>query len=113
MLGSIRRIGRGIEVNEETLSVDVINSVVEGPGHFLGTDQTLQLMKTEYVYPQQADRLSPDDWQDAGSKDIWQRATEHAREVLNTHWPVYIDKTTDATIRSQFPVHLPAHWSTN
>jgi len=59
------------EVNEETLSVDVINKVVEGASHFLGTDQTMDLMKTEYVYPEQADRQSAADWQDAGSKDIW------------------------------------------
>lgn len=112
MLSSIRRIARGIEVNKETLSVDVINSVVDGPGHFLGTDQTMQLMKTEYVYPEQADRQSPDNWQENGSKDMWQRAGEHASEVLKAHWPVYIDAVTDAAIRSRFPIHLPAHWLT-
>jgi len=110
MLGSIRRIGRGIEVNEETLSVDVINNVVAGAGHFLGADQTMNLMKTEYDYPEQADRQSPADWQDAGSKDIWQRAREHAVVVLNTHRPLYIDSGTDNKIREQFPVRLAPHW---
>jgi len=110
MLGSIRRIGRGIEVNEETLSVDVINQVVAGAGHFLGTDQTMELMKTEYVYPEQADRQSPADWQDAGSKDIWQRAREHVVEVLDTHRPTYINSDTDKAIRSQFAVRLPPYW---
>ncbi len=110
MLGSIRRIGRGIEVNEETLSVDVINNVVEGAGHFLGTDQTMNLMKTEYVYPEQADRQSPADWQDAGSKGSWQRAREHVVEVLNTHRPMHIDSATDDAIRSQFAIRLPPHW---
>ena len=111
MLTSIRRIGRGIEVNDETLSVDVIKSVVEGPGHFLGADQTLDIMKTEYVYPQHADRQSPDDWADAGSKDIWKRAEEKVREILAEHRPIQIDPQTDARIRDQFPVHLPKLWT--
>ena len=42
MLGAINRNVRGIEVNEDTLSVDVIREVcLNGPGHFLGSDQTL------------------------------------------------------------------------
>ena len=42
MLGSINRNVRGIEVNEDTLSVEVIRDVcLNGPGHYLGSDQTL------------------------------------------------------------------------
>jgi trimethylamine--corrinoid protein Co-methyltransferase len=106
MLSNIRRIGRGIEVNEETLSVDVIKSTVEGPGHFLGSQQTMKLMKTEYVYPEQADRSSAADWQDAGSEDMWHRAGEFAREVLASHQPVYIDSEADSKIRAEYPISL-------
>lgn len=110
MLTSIRRILRGIEVTDETLSVDVIKQVVEGPGHFLGADQTLDLMNSEYVYPQQADRGSPDDWFEDGAKDMWKRAEEKAREVMAQHKPVQIDPDTDAKIRAEFPIQLPAMW---
>ena len=51
MLASIHRIARGIEVNDDTLSVDVIADAVAGPGHFLGEAQTMELMETEFVYP--------------------------------------------------------------
>ena len=52
MLGSINRNVRGIEVNDETLSIEVIRDVcLNGPGHYLGHDQTLPLMQTEYIYP--------------------------------------------------------------
>jgi trimethylamine--corrinoid protein Co-methyltransferase len=48
MLGSILRIVRGIEVTDETLSLDVIVDVnVCGPGHYLGHNQTLSLMESE------------------------------------------------------------------
>ena len=111
MLTSIRRIGRGIEVTDETLSVDVIANVVEGEGHFLGAKQTMNLMKTEYDYPQQADRLSPDDWTEAGARDMWQRASETARTILHDHWPVQIDAATDAWIRRQYPIRLAPLWT--
>ena len=107
MLTSIRRILRGIEVSDETLSVDVVKQVVESPGHFLGADQTMELMNTEYVYPEQADRATPDDWLEGGAKDIWKRAEEKARDVLANHRPVHINPETDVRIRNSFPIHLP------
>lgn len=67
MLGSINRNVRGIEVNDETLSLEVITDVcVNGPGHYLGNEQTLSLMQKEYVYPQVANRMSPEEWAEAG-----------------------------------------------
>ncbi len=73
MLSSIRRIARGIEVSDDTLSVDVIAEVVNGPGHFLGARQTMELMESEFVYPRHADRSSPEDWTASGSRDIRDR----------------------------------------
>jgi trimethylamine--corrinoid protein Co-methyltransferase len=111
MLSSIRRIARGIEVTDETLSVDVVAQTVEGPGHYLGAQQTMELMETEYIYPRYADRSSPDDWKDAGSHDMWDHARERARKVLATHHPVQIDPETDALIRERFPIQLDPVWN--
>ena len=110
MLTSIRRIVRGIEVTDETLSVGVIKEAIEGPGHFLGADQTMDLMKTEYVYPEQSDRTTADEWLEAGAKDMWQRAGEKAREILRDHRPIQIDAETDARIRKDFPILLDPLW---
>ena len=110
MLSSIRRIARGIEVSEETLSVDVIADVVAGPGHFLAAPQTMELMESEFVYPRHADRASPSDWADAGATDIWQRATEKAKAVLETHFPEQIAPDVDVEIRSRFPIRLDPLW---
>jgi len=50
-----RRITRGIEVNEDTLAVDVINHV--GPnGHYLREKHTRTHFKTEFWYPNLHDR---------------------------------------------------------
>ena len=105
-LSSIRRIARGIEVTDETISVSVIEDAVLGPGHFLGHDQTMQLMESEYAYPNLADRKSPDEWMEGGSKDCWDRASERAKDLLSSHSPWYIDAQTNALIRDSFPIRL-------
>lgn len=104
ILGASLRAVRGIEVNDETLSVQVIEDAVNGPGHFLGSDQTLSVMETEYIYPSVGDRLSPDDWKDAGSTDVWERAKVRVRELLSTHYPTYIEPDRDAAIRERFDI---------
>ncbi|MCY3637080.1 MAG: trimethylamine methyltransferase family protein [bacterium] len=106
MLGSINRTVRGIEITPETLSTEVIADVVHGEGHFLGHSQTLSLMQTEYVYPQIGDRLSPDDWVDAGARLIEDVAHDYVTEVLNRPKPDHITPEADARIRESFPIHL-------
>lgn len=108
LLGAVLRTVRGIEVNEETLSFDVISEVVHGEGHYLRTDQTLGLMRSEYEYPSLADRSTPGEWEAGGSPDIRQRAGERVRSILSEHYPQYIDPTLDARLREIFPILLPA-----
>ncbi|HXM69779.1 MAG TPA: trimethylamine methyltransferase family protein, partial [Thermoanaerobaculia bacterium] len=73
IIGAAQRTIKGIEVSEERLSFETIRDVcLNGPGHFLGSDQTLQLMQTEYLYPGVADRRSPNDWAERGSLDVLQ-----------------------------------------
>ncbi|MDG1677721.1 MAG: trimethylamine methyltransferase family protein, partial [Tateyamaria sp.] len=48
IIGQALRCVRGIEVNEETLALDQIADVtMNGPGHYLGTEQTLSRMQTD------------------------------------------------------------------
>lgn len=107
MLGMVKRIVRGIEVTDETLSYHVIEDVVHGAGHYLGHEQTLSMMETEFLYPTLADRTSPEEWEENGSLDIRDRAQEKAREILSTHYPTYIDPAVDDIIRDRFPILLP------
>ena len=106
MLGTVMRTVRGIEVNEETLSYEVIRNAVHGEGHFLREEQTLGLMRTEYEYPDLADRSTPDEWRDAGSRDIRESAADRVREILSTHYPECIDSAMDRKIRDRFPIRL-------
>lgn len=107
MIHSIRRIMRGIEVNDDTLSTSVIDDAARGEGHYLGAAQTLSLMQTEYVYPTLSDRNSPDAWRDNGASDMWARARTHVANVLSSHFPSHIAEAADAAVRSRFPIRLP------
>jgi trimethylamine--corrinoid protein Co-methyltransferase len=106
MLGTVLRAIRGIEVNDETLAVEVIEEVVNGAGHFLGHPQTLSLMESEYLFPDLGDRLQPTTWEEAGSLDIRARARARVKETLSTHYPSYIDPAVDAKIRGAFDIRL-------
>lgn len=108
MLGSVMRTIRGIEVTEETLSVNVIADVnLNGPGHYLGHDQTIALMESEYHYPPLSDRKSPREWEDAGSKDILERSRDYVRETLSHHYPTHINDKLDDKLRETFNIKLP------
>ncbi len=106
MLGAINRTVRGIEITPETLSTSVIEQVISGEGHFLGQDQTLSMMQTEYTYPLVGDRLSPDDWKDAGGRSATDRAHDFVTDTLATHRPTHISPDVDAQIRERFDIRL-------
>jgi len=102
-----RRAIRGIEVTEETLSIEVIEETVLGAGHYLGHPQTLALMETEYVYPKIGDRASPEEWEAAGAPSIRERVRDKARAVRDAHFPSTIDPKVDRELRARFPIQLP------
>jgi trimethylamine--corrinoid protein Co-methyltransferase len=104
--GSIMRMVRGIEVTDETLSLDVIEQVCQGEGHFLGTQQSLEMMHSEYYYPHTGDRQSRANWEEDGGLDMWERARSKARHILKTHQPTPIPPEIDAAIRERFEILL-------
>ena len=107
MLGSILRTVKGIEVSDEALSLESIREVcLEGPGHYLGHAQTLDLMQKEYVYPTVGDRASPKEWKEQGATDTVTRARAKVRKILAAHYPTYLKPETDAAIRAAFPIRL-------
>ena len=104
--GAIMRMVRGIEVTDESLSVDVIDQVCRGEGHFLGTQQSLALMQSEYYYPHTADRQRRADWEADGAQDMWERARRKARKILKEHRPAPIPPEIDTVIRERFEILL-------
>ncbi|HCL93579.1 MAG TPA: methyltransferase, partial [Gammaproteobacteria bacterium] len=107
MLGAINRTIRGIEITEESLSVDTIRDVcIGGPSHFLGHNQTMTLMQRDYVYPEVGDRLSPKEWNEMGRPDLLEMARTKVAEILSGSRPSHLSLEMDRQIRDHFPVRL-------
>ena len=108
MLGQCLRCVRGIDVNDDTLSVEVMKSVcLDGPGHYLGHEQTLGLMQTEYIYPALGDRTSPKEWAEIGRPDLVQKAIARKNEILSKIYPTHLPYERDRAVRDAFNIHLP------
>ncbi len=107
MLGQVQRCIKGIEVTEDSVSLDAMKSVcLGGPGHYLGHEQTLSIMQTEYIYPELADRTSPKEWAEIGKPDLIKKAIERKRAILDAPKDLIIDPAIDAKIREKFNIHL-------
>ncbi len=107
IIGATQRTIKGIEVNEDKLSFETIKDVcLNGPGHYLGSAQTLELMQTEYLYPAIGDRRSPNEWTEQGSTDALDRAARRVQTILADHHPTHIPDAVDDEIRQRYPVKL-------
>ena len=87
----------GIPVNDETLAVDVVKEIGIGKD-FLSHDSTYQHMRSLSA-PMIFDRTMREDWEQAGRTDIYAKATEKAREVLETHKPEPLPEDVRKKIR--------------
>ena len=107
LLGQAMRCVRGIEVTEDSVSIDVIRETcLSGPGHYLGSDQTLSLMQTEYIYPALGDRTSPKEWDELGKPDLIQKAIERKEAILSKPSAAQFSPEMDLAIREAFNIHL-------
>ena len=94
----IKYLVQGIPVNDETLAVDVIKEIGVGKD-FLSHASTYKHMRTQ-SQPKLIDRRMREDWQAAGATDIYQRALEEARYILENHKPDPLPDDVLAAIRS-------------
>ncbi|UCB44935.1 MAG: trimethylamine methyltransferase family protein [Spirochaetota bacterium] len=85
IIGMLHRISRGIEVNDDTLALDIIDKV--GPrGSFLAQAHTvLHLREGDLFNPHIFDWNKRDKWITRGAKGLEQRAREKAMDILKNH----------------------------
>ncbi|MCP4333961.1 MAG: methyltransferase, partial [Gammaproteobacteria bacterium] len=75
----------------------------------LGHAQTLARMKTDYLYPELADRRSINEWEQSGSGDDLRDAVrDRVRAILSEHYPGHITADVDAWIRKNYNIVLPS-----
>lgn len=107
ILGQSMRCVRGIEVNKESLSLDTIRDVINGPEHFLGQPQTLDLMQKEYIYPKIGDRSTPKEWEELQKPEMIAKAIKEKRRILDEYFPDHISPELDFELRKKFDIKLP------
>ena len=95
IIGMIKRIGRGVTVNQDTLAYDVIEEV--GPqGQFLTHEHTFRHFRNEFYKPFLSDHQNATQWKDEGGIPIEQRANAKWKEMLENYvepaLPADVDK---------------------
>jgi trimethylamine--corrinoid protein Co-methyltransferase len=96
-IGYGRRITRGIEVNEDSLAVEVIDNV--GPnGHYLRELHTRRYYRNEFWYPNLCDRRNYEEWEMMGKTTMKDRTVARVHDILASHRPSAIKPETERVI---------------
>ncbi len=93
ILGAVFHILKGIEVNEETLAVDLIKEVGIG-GTYITSEHTVKHMREVSWFPSLTNRNRWDVWKSLGGRDMVHEAHERVNEILREHHPTYLDERT-------------------
>jgi trimethylamine:corrinoid methyltransferase-like protein len=98
IIGLVRRILGGIEVSQETLALDLIDSVGPG-GHFLEQEHTLRHFRENW-YPTLLNRTGYITWLQAGGLTYGELANRRARHILESHHPQPLPDEVQAAARA-------------
>ena len=105
MIGSIRRYARGIDVNQETLALDVIRDM----GHradYLWSEHTLAHFQKEIRHSPLAVRCKRDLWEKQGSRTWDERAAVRVQEILQQPEVVHVTAEQERELERIVARHL-------
>lgn len=86
MAAYVKRILRGLTVNEETLALDIIKRVGIG-GNFLADEHTVAHFRREVWLPTSFDRRNWEEWWAGGAKSMVDWARDQKERILAHHQP--------------------------
>jgi trimethylamine--corrinoid protein Co-methyltransferase len=96
--GWVGRFIEGVEINDETLAIDLIEKVGPIPGQYLNTEHTRKWWRKEQFIPKVADREPYPGWIKKGKKDTIALAKERMAEILAKHEPKPLTPEQDKAI---------------
>jgi trimethylamine--corrinoid protein Co-methyltransferase len=91
IIDRVKRILRGVTVDDSSRALDVMNDVGPG-GHYLEHDHTYNRFKAEVWRPTLTDRLNWENWEAAGSKTYRERVHDKVVEILETETEPLMDE---------------------
>ncbi|MER9076653.1 trimethylamine methyltransferase family protein [Mesorhizobium sp. M0904] len=93
------RMTKGIQWDDFDEALSAIRDVGPG-GHYLGHPHTQANFQRAFFIPKLFDNNSIEQWKADGSKDIKQRALEHARHLLGEYQEPKLDPAKDEELRA-------------
>ena len=99
IIAMVKRIMRGIAVDDEHLATHVIDRVGPG-GNFLTDDHTLAHFRTEFWQPRLLDRSRRETWEAGGAKTLGQRVREKVLDIIDNFEPEPLDDAVDKKLRA-------------
>ena len=90
LCGSALRVARGVEVNDDTLALDLIRKV-NYSGHYLAEPHTVEHFRGEHYIPSLLPREPYEAWEKAGGLTALDHARQRARQILEQHQPRVVD----------------------
>lgn len=85
IIAMVKRFMRGIEVNDETLAVEVIDRVGPG-GHHLADEHTMKHFKSETWFPTLINRMRYDEWKNReNASSMGDRVAAQLRDIIKNH----------------------------
>jgi len=103
--GYVKRLVRGIKVNDDTLAVDVIRQT--RTGSYLSTPHTTKHMRSEQWFPSILSRSRWDSWVEKNSLDLLSVAAEKKQRIMNEHTPEPLDPTLEVAIDEVVRKYVP------
>jgi trimethylamine--corrinoid protein Co-methyltransferase len=65
-------------------------------------------MKSDFVYPNHANRQAPEAWLASGAPNINTSARKTVTDTLAHHFPRHISSEIEQDLRARFDIRLPA-----
>ena len=89
VIDQIRRLARGISVDDDMLALDAIREA-GFEGDFLTHPHTLKHLRQTQWRPRLISRMGYEDWQSAGGTSLRERSQKKLQDILRDHQPVTI-----------------------
>jgi len=98
LVGFTLKTLEGIPVDQDRLCADAIKRVGFG-GNFMTDETTLKYLRSDYYQPKILNRLSREEWVQAGSKDINAGARERIEKLIKEHEAPALDDGVNRALR--------------
>ncbi len=99
MIGWVKQYMKDVEVNDETLALDLIDEVGKADGDFLQTEHTARHYREDY-YPELLDRQNYGGWQAQGAATLRDRARNRVEDILEEHRPASLPADMSRSLRA-------------